>query len=279
MGTKNSKRKNKSKKSKKFKKNTTEPKITLKKASKKYFVPTYEIYPSIRWSKRRIKKLIKKKKLAPIFHPEDDPTETFSIECLICNYFFPITNMTNCCEKPLCSECYLQILPFGIPNKPSSEKCPWCRHENFSITYNESLRDKFENEITLYQEDSKQKLELEKEASKNEREEFERQRSKTIRKLLEIKKKEEEEGKYEQLKIDQEKNEERERIKQLFLEQKKNQEQTDKENIERIQQLENTPYDPNNFITQFLRNNRELDLDQNGQLLNFLLQIENQQEN
>ncbi|KAJ3438946.1 protein sip5 [Anaeramoeba flamelloides] len=281
MGTKSSKiqKTHKKKKSKNQKKKSPKSKISFKNASKKYFLPTYEIYPSIKWSQIRIKKLIQKKKLAPIFPPEDDPTETFSIECPICNYFFPITNMTNCCKKPICTECYLQILPFGIPNQPSSEQCPWCRHENFSVTYNENLRDKFEDEILLPQEEFDQKLELEKEASKNEREEFEKERSKTIRKLLEIKKKEEEEGEYEQLKIDQEKNEERVRIKQMFLDQKKNQERIDKNNTERIRQLENAPRDPNIFLTQFLSNSGILDQDRREQLLNFVLQVANQQEN
>ncbi|KAJ6251264.1 protein sip5 [Anaeramoeba flamelloides] len=279
MGTKNSKKKNGSKRSQKTKKKSKKSKISLKKASKKNFVPTFEIYPSIKWSQIRIKNLIQKKKLAPIFQPEDDPTETFSIECPICNYFFPITNMTNCCKKPICTECYLQILPFGIPNQPSSEQCPWCRHENFSITYHHNLRRKFEDETVFSQEEFDQKFELEKEASKNEREVFEKQRKKTIRKLLEIKKKEEEEGEYEELKMDQEKNEERERIKQLFLDQKKNQEQIDKNNIERIQQLENTTRDPNFLLTQFLSNAGINDLDRREQLLNFVLQVSNQQQN
>ncbi|KAJ6253556.1 protein sip5 [Anaeramoeba flamelloides] len=277
MGTHNSKRKNKSKKTKKTKKKKS--KISFKKARKKNFLPTYEIYPSIKWSQIRIKGLIQKKKLAPIFPPEDDPTETFAIECPICNYFFPITNMTNCCKKPICTECYLQIVPFGTPDQPTTEQCPWCRSNNFSVTYKESLRNKFENEVFLSQEDCDQKLELEKVASKNEREEFEKQRSKTIRKLLEIKKKEEEEGQYDLLKIDQEKNEERERIRQLFREQKKNQERIDKDNLERIQQLENLPRDPNFLLTQFLSNAGVMDLDRREQLLDFVLQATNQQQN
>ncbi|KAJ3437506.1 protein sip5 [Anaeramoeba flamelloides] len=206
----------------------TTQKVTFKKARKKLSQPTYEIYSEVKWKKSKVKKAIRKKRLAPIFSPNDDQDKFSIVECPICSYFFPIANITTCCKKPICTECYLQICPHLNPC--SSDRCPWCRHSNFSISYEETYRKKFLKQLDNEFDD--EMLELEKKAQENEREEFEREREKIRKTLLEIKEKEKKEGEYEKFQeMEKQKQKQRELTRLMFEQQKRNDQNPNQNNF------------------------------------------------
>ncbi|OWZ15663.1 hypothetical protein PHMEG_00010657 [Phytophthora megakarya] len=96
----------------------------------KYTHPT-GLYPSCPWEFKTARRLIIERKLAPRFHGKEAKEGTFTLECPICFMFYPGSlNLSSCCNKPICSECYLQIRP---PEKPIP--CPFCNHEAFSVDY------------------------------------------------------------------------------------------------------------------------------------------------
>ncbi|KAJ3437713.1 protein sip5 [Anaeramoeba flamelloides] len=267
-------------------------KFSFKKARKRNFKPTHEIYSNVKWKKSQVKKVIRKKKLSPIFLPSDKQGGCSIVECPICRYFFPVVNLTACCKKPICTECYLQICPQLISE--SSDRCPWCRKSFFSISYKEKYRKRF-----LKQQNNKRNeklLKLEKKAQKNEREEFEKEREKVIKFLLEIKEKEEKKGEYDRFRDDEEKKQKRrEFIKEIFEQQKRNQENsTDQNNfnfnfnfednnqvIQTIGEIEETQQNEQenqeeeiniNNLYDYLRNPRRLSQLQANQLNNLMIE-------
>ncbi|KAJ6229916.1 protein sip5 [Anaeramoeba flamelloides] len=262
--------------------------VTFKKARKKFFKPTYEIYSEVKWKKSKVKKAIRKKKLAPIFSPNDDQDKFSIVECPICSYFFPIANMTTCCKKPICTECYLQICP--KLKSDSSDRCPWCRSSFFSVCYQEEYRKNFLKEQK--NECDEQLLELEKQAQKNEKEEFDREREKALKLLLEIKDQEEKEGKYDEYKEDErKKQQQREMVKLMFEQQKRNQENTNDQNndennfhlnfnnnnqiiqpIEELEEPENQEEINLNNLYDYIRNPRRLNQLQANQLNNLMVE-------
>ncbi|KAH7474863.1 hypothetical protein PRIC1_013008 [Phytophthora ramorum] len=96
----------------------------------KYAQPT-GLYPSCPWELKTARRLIVERKLAPRFPGKEAKDGAFTLECPICFMFYPGSlNMSSCCSKPICSECYLQIRP---PQKPIC--CPFCNQEAFSVRY------------------------------------------------------------------------------------------------------------------------------------------------
>ncbi|KAG6611283.1 ring u-box domain-containing protein [Phytophthora cinnamomi] len=96
----------------------------------KFTQPT-GLYPSCPWELKAARRLVVERKIAPRFPGREAKEGCFSLECPICFMFYPGSlNMSSCCNKPICSECYLQIRP---PQKPIS--CPFCNHEAFTIRY------------------------------------------------------------------------------------------------------------------------------------------------
>ncbi|KAG7391487.1 SNF1-interacting protein [Phytophthora pseudosyringae] len=96
----------------------------------KYTQPT-GLYASCPWELKTARRLILERKLAPRVPGKEAKEGGFTLECPICFMFYPgSVNMSSCCNKPICSECYLQIRP---PQK--SICCPFCNHEAFSVRY------------------------------------------------------------------------------------------------------------------------------------------------
>ncbi|KAK1275762.1 hypothetical protein QJS04_geneDACA003920 [Acorus gramineus] len=58
---------------------------------------------------RRLRKLILSEKLAPCFDASDDPVLGDLEECPICFLYFPSLNRSKCCDKGICTECFLQM--------------------------------------------------------------------------------------------------------------------------------------------------------------------------
>ncbi|CAH0489485.1 hypothetical protein KXD40_004028 [Peronospora effusa] len=113
---------------------------TSKKTSRRHSAATRELekytrptglYGSCPWELKMARRLILERKLAPRIPGKETKEGDFSLECPICFMFYPeILNMSSCCNKPICSECYLQIRP---PQKPIS--CPFCNQEAFGVLY------------------------------------------------------------------------------------------------------------------------------------------------
>ncbi|EGZ16241.1 hypothetical protein PHYSODRAFT_354883, partial [Phytophthora sojae] len=96
----------------------------------KFTQPT-GLYPSCPWELKAARRLIVERKIAPRFPGREAKEGCFALECPICFMFYPGSlNMSSCCNKPICSECYLQIRP---PQK--SICCPFCNQEAFTIRY------------------------------------------------------------------------------------------------------------------------------------------------
>ncbi|TPX32800.1 hypothetical protein SmJEL517_g04155 [Synchytrium microbalum] len=56
------------------------------------------------------------------------------IECPICFLYYPKNiNYTRCCEKPICTECFLQIKRLDSNFEPAT--CPYCVEPHFGIVY------------------------------------------------------------------------------------------------------------------------------------------------
>eukprot|EP00698_Gefionella_okellyi_P017351 TRINITY_DN5058_c0_g1_i1.p1 TRINITY_DN5058_c0_g1~~TRINITY_DN5058_c0_g1_i1.p1 ORF type:complete len:474 (-),score=106.17 TRINITY_DN5058_c0_g1_i1:156-1577(-) len=89
------------------------------------------LYPKCEWEDKAVRKLILARKLAPRYPPDGDGRSDLE-ECPICFLFYPGgLNRSNCCKKPICTECYLQI------KKPTSShaSCPFCNKSKYSVVY------------------------------------------------------------------------------------------------------------------------------------------------
>ncbi|KAJ6231742.1 protein sip5 [Anaeramoeba flamelloides] len=195
----------------------------------KYTKPTYEIYEEISWDCGFVKKQILQKKLSPLFEPSGNSTKFSNCVCSICYYYFPILNQTHCCNKGICTECYLQIQP--KKQATSKDLCPFCRKNSFKIKYNlREARSTNHKKKTKKQQKTKEKMKL---ARKKERELFENNTQKIKEKLLKQKESELKKGLYdEELNKIREKEKQREKNKSIFQSQKQNQEKIDQENNE-----------------------------------------------
>lgn len=116
------------------------------------------LYPSCPWDLKVVRRLVVERKIAPRFPGREAADGAFSQECPICfmvrptytveidggvelgtlvltvcggwlaQYYPGNLNVSSCCKKPICSECYLQMRP---PQKPircaalSNTTTPW----------------------------------------------------------------------------------------------------------------------------------------------------------
>lgn len=89
------------------------------------------LYPTCPWDVRIVRRLILEKRVAPRFPGRESCESCFTQECPICFMFYPgVLNVSTCCKKPMCTECYLQV---KSPHKTVS--CPYCNHEPFGVKY------------------------------------------------------------------------------------------------------------------------------------------------
>jgi hypothetical protein len=104
----------------------------------KYLKPhgLYGHFPG--WDLRTVRRMILDKKLAPFYPPRDDKGSEpngDTEECPICFMNYPGgLNRAKCCNKGVCTECYLMI------KKPNaSVPCPFCNRPNYVVTYSGPL--------------------------------------------------------------------------------------------------------------------------------------------
>ncbi|KAJ6229027.1 protein sip5 [Anaeramoeba flamelloides] len=167
----------------------------LEQSKLEFSEPTYEIYKKITYNTNKAKELIKNDKLAPMFPPEMESTETSKQECSICYNYFPILNKNTCCSKGICTECFLQICPNIVNNL--NVKCPFCRKTNYTVTYTKEKKTSKETEND--QNESVKFIEIIRHSNKKERETFENEFKEIVKKLLVIKRKELKSGAYRDL--------------------------------------------------------------------------------
>ncbi|CAO3624244.1 unnamed protein product [Cunninghamella echinulata] len=103
------------------------------------------------YDKKKVRKLIVTKKLAPFYkgleglenekmttrNQDDHMTgDNDVIECPICFLSYPSNiNYTQCCDQPICTECFVQFKR-SDPTLPVS--CPFCVQDNFGVIYQQS---------------------------------------------------------------------------------------------------------------------------------------------
>ncbi|KAF9347233.1 SNF1-interacting protein, partial [Mortierella sp. NVP85] len=62
-----------------------------------------------------------------------------AIECPICFLYYPRNiNRTRCCDKPMCTECFVQ-LKRSESAPAESPACPYCVEPHFGVIYSSSL--------------------------------------------------------------------------------------------------------------------------------------------
>jgi len=96
-------------------------------------IPQNNLYGTLRWDLKVVRKLIIDKKVAPFYLGKSEPgPEGDYEECPICffNYQGGL-NISKCCRKGLCTECYFscQLPDVGVA-------CPFCRASQFSVVFN-----------------------------------------------------------------------------------------------------------------------------------------------
>ena len=90
------------------------------------FTNSTGLYATCPWSDSRVRQLILRKKLAPRYTGTDDKLDRTE-KCPICFLFYRGgLNRSDCCDKPICTECFLQLKP---PN--GNVDCPYCNNLNF----------------------------------------------------------------------------------------------------------------------------------------------------
>ena len=78
-----------------------------------------------------LKRMIVDRKLAPFYRGDDDDSGDKE-ECPICMLNFPGgLNRSNCCQKGICSECYVQV----VPRASKAASCPFCKAAGYTTSY------------------------------------------------------------------------------------------------------------------------------------------------
>eukprot|EP01089_Gocevia_fonbrunei_P002222 TRINITY_DN12216_c0_g1_i2.p1 TRINITY_DN12216_c0_g1~~TRINITY_DN12216_c0_g1_i2.p1 ORF type:complete len:367 (-),score=78.37 TRINITY_DN12216_c0_g1_i2:99-1199(-) len=92
------------------------------------------IYPTCTWENKIIKKWIIEKKVAPLYPGQEEKTNRELDECPICFLYYPGgLNRSKCCNKEICTECFLQ---YKKPNTTLDQSiCPFCNRNKFIVVF------------------------------------------------------------------------------------------------------------------------------------------------
>lgn len=179
-------------------------KSSYREIARSHVKPTGIVYdPRPAWYRRHRKKIramIYRGDLAPIWEPSEEPTNSRKKECEICTLYYPALNKTTCCGHSICTECFLELFPTG---STAGQSCPFCVNEPFSIhssistsltihtkSRKSSHHRKVKKEKEIVNEptdDEDEEIDEEKynEAYKNSKAEYERIREEATKKLAE----------------------------------------------------------------------------------------------
>lgn len=102
-----------------------------------------------------VQQLIEKKMLAPLESGKDESKDSSKEDCPICFGFYTFLNYTACCNKPICTHCFVTM--HKLRRRGTTSVCPFCNAEPMEIVfYGESnperwmkgtLRDSVERQV------------------------------------------------------------------------------------------------------------------------------------
>ncbi|KAJ0984247.1 hypothetical protein J5N97_002603 [Dioscorea zingiberensis] len=81
---------------------------------------------------KKLRKLIVSGKLAPCFDALEEARVDDLEECPICFFYYPSLNRSRCCEKGICTECFLQMKPSDASQQI---QCPYCKYSCYAVEY------------------------------------------------------------------------------------------------------------------------------------------------
>jgi hypothetical protein len=92
-----------------------------------------------------VHQLIERKMLAPWESGQDEPRDSSGEECPICFAFYTFLNYTACCNKPVCTSCFVAM--HKMRRRGATSVCPFCNAEPMEIVfYGESTPQKLMEE-------------------------------------------------------------------------------------------------------------------------------------
>ncbi|GIL77996.1 hypothetical protein Vretimale_7393 [Volvox reticuliferus] len=84
------------------------------------------LYSLERVDLKKLKRLIQNQQLAPCHPGVEEPRPGQDLEeCPICFLHYPVLNSSLCCQKRVCTECFLQVQTSTPPHQLSA--CPFCK--------------------------------------------------------------------------------------------------------------------------------------------------------
>ncbi|EME28763.1 uncharacterized protein Gasu_38120 [Galdieria sulphuraria] len=83
-----------------------------------------------KWTETKVKQMVDSKSLAPRDRGTDEPIGENLDECPICFAYFPMLNTTCCCNKALCTNCFLHIQRHG-----KRKSCPFCNRPKLEVMF------------------------------------------------------------------------------------------------------------------------------------------------
>ena len=113
----------------------------------------HNIFSNYKWDNSMICTNIRENKLTPLFQPHDKNQENKTY-CPICYYHYPKINLTCCCQKSICTECFAANV-----NLPPDCKCPFCR-KPLKVTPNHGVDTAPDEEQTVQDDDYEQTPDL-----------------------------------------------------------------------------------------------------------------------
>jgi hypothetical protein len=144
------------------------------------------LYARELWDERKVRRLILRYRLAPRFPGAEFPVrvstkdgnKSVSLEgkgffpeyiyqeyvsaleeCPICFLYYPCLNTTSCCQRGICTECFLQLRPQRFVARVPASSCPFCKHELMEVVFRGSRPEKEIDEMCQEEDRVKEAME------------------------------------------------------------------------------------------------------------------------
>ncbi|MEW5319526.1 MAG: hypothetical protein WDW38_010671 [Sanguina aurantia] len=128
---------------------TSRKSSTVGKVPEQYLKPQGLYASSDRIDLKKLRKLIVDGRLVPCYPGlEDNAASCDEVEeCPICFLGYPVLNTSRCCQKRLCTECFLQVQATASREGPPS--CPFCKTPSYTATFCGQRTEESKNEEKL----------------------------------------------------------------------------------------------------------------------------------
>ncbi|GJQ14130.1 hypothetical protein GpartN1_g5921.t1 [Galdieria partita] len=80
-----------------------------------------------------VQNLVERKMLAPWENGKDEPRDSSREDCPICFAFYTFLNYTACCNKPICTNCFITM--HKVRRRGTTSMCPFCNAEPMEIVF------------------------------------------------------------------------------------------------------------------------------------------------